>query len=106
MLRKSLRSPMGARYNYAPFSKLPFGFIKTRQNKLSHNRFGVIVSKNVDKRAVARNRLRRAVAACVSGIILPYSGIDFIFILNRKAALFPEKDFCETLIRHLKQKGV
>lgn len=73
---------------------------------MPHNRFGVIISKNVDKRAVVRNKLRRMVLSCVEHVDLPFSGKDILVVLSKKAASISKNDLGELLIRQLQQKRV
>ena len=54
---------------------------------MQFNRFGIIVSKRIDKRAVGRNRIKRVLSACLFEIqekLLP--GHDILFIIKKEAS--------------------
>lgn len=48
---------VGFKNSYQLFS--PEFVLKEKRNDLSLNRFGIVVSKKIDKRAVARNKIKR-----------------------------------------------
>lgn len=51
-------------------------------NDLSYNRFGFVISKKIDKRAVVRNRAKRLVRSCVEELFEKLStGYDMLFII-------------------------
>ncbi len=72
--------------------------LKGRRNNLSLNRFGFIVSKRIDKRAVVRNRTHRAYRQCVENIqpISP-GGYDMLFVARKLYKKEDQKHFCEML---------
>ena len=60
--------------------------LKVKDGNLQLNRFGIIVSKRVDKRAVKRNRIKRILWTCLFETydkLLP--GHDILFIIKKKA---------------------
>lgn len=59
MLKKENRLVPGIRFNNSHSLSVPQFVFKKRENGLSVNRFGIIVSKRIDKRAVVRNRIKR-----------------------------------------------
>ncbi len=75
------RMPKSAR----SFSTTLFTMIYAKNN-LSHSRFGFVVSKKVDARAVVRNRLRRSVRACIEEIMMRIvPGMDMQFIMKKQS---------------------
>lgn len=63
-----------------------FFIIKFSKNNLPQNRFGFVVSKKVDKRAVVRNSLKRKIRSCLEQCqeeIKP--GHDLLFLLKKEA---------------------
>ncbi len=67
--------------------------LKTSENNLGLSRFGFVVSKKIDKRAVARNKAKRFFRAYIEENLEKIKpGYDFLFILKR----IPEK---ETIIQ-------
>ncbi len=72
----------------------PLFTIKVRENGFSFNRFVIIVSKKVDKRAVVRNRIRRLISSCLEELYNELKqGLDTIFIVKREAIDKPREDF-------------
>jgi ribonuclease P protein component len=64
----------------------PLFTLKYSKNDKEISRFAVIVSKKIDFRAVARNRVRRQIASCIGEMlerIVP--GVDFLFIVKKEA---------------------
>lgn len=61
----------------------PFFSVRVAKNGKEVSRFGFVVSKKVDKRAVERNRVRRLLATCIQEIeaTLP-TGLDALFFLK------------------------
>lgn len=60
----------------------------SKENELGKARFGITVTKKLDKRAVGRNRIKRRLRA-VAADILPHNakaGRDYIFIARADAA--------------------
>jgi ribonuclease P protein component len=61
--------------------------LKTSPNDLSLSRFAFVVSKKVDKRAVARNSLKRKLRGCIEEIFDKIrTGQDFVFYLKQSGA--------------------
>ena len=86
MLKRKFRIPKGVRFNNSGFPSSPLFTIKIRENGLSHNRFAIIVSKKVDKRAVVRNRIRRLISSCIEELYKDLRlGCDMIFIVKKGA---------------------
>lgn len=83
MLAKKFRLPSSINLKGSPSVRTPeFTVIYARQN-LSVGRFGFVVAKSIDKRAVVRNRLRRLVRAAIEEKWLEKSkGKDFLFIIK------------------------
>ena len=80
MLPKQHRLPATVRLQKpCSFSTNTF-FLKTGDNNLGVSRFSFIVKKTTDKRATARNRIRRVFRSCIEqDLINIVSGKDFLF---------------------------
>lgn len=62
-----------------------FFTLRLRKNTLKHNRFGFVVSKKVDKRAVVRNRSKRLLRAILERRYAQLKpGNDLLFSLKQK----------------------
>ena len=79
--------------------------LKAVPNELDFNRFGLIVSKKVDQRAVIRNRVRRRLREVVR--LTPVSSGRDIVIIARKGAADASYNNIETaLISLLNRAGL
>jgi len=98
MLKRKFRIPKGVRFNNSGFPSSPLFTIKIRENGLSHNRFAIIVSKKVDKRAVVRNRIRRLIGSSLEELYNELKqGKDTIFIVKREAINKSREDFFQAI---------
>lgn len=81
MFKRENRLAAGVRFNNSySFSTSQF-VLKIRKNGLALNRFGIIVSKKIDKRAVGRNKIKRAFReALISLMKNMVFGYDMLFI--------------------------
>jgi ribonuclease P protein component len=58
------------------------------------NRFAIVVSKKVDKRAVVRNRIRRLISSSIEELYNDLKqGKDTMFIVKREAINKSRRDF-------------
>jgi ribonuclease P protein component len=57
--------------------------VKFQKNNLSYDRFGFVVAKTIDKRAVIRNALKRMVRGHIENTYLDLEkSVDVLFILR------------------------
>lgn len=86
MLSKPFRLPATVHLTGTTRYTTPFFQIRISSNKLSHNRYGFIISKKVDKRAVVRNRIKRQLRAWFEkndkGLV---PGYDMLLVVSREA---------------------
>ena len=82
MFKRQNRLP-GGRLNICSSFATPLFILKVKSNNLGLNRFGVVASKKIDKRAVVRNRIKRMLREIIlnlnSGTI---QGNDMLFIVK------------------------
>lgn len=65
-------------------------------------RVAVVVSKKVDKSAVARNRMRRRVYSVIEGRVGGWPAYDLVFtVVDNRILLASEKDINNTIIQLL-----
>ena len=79
--------------------------LKVEANNTTLSRFGFIVSKNVDKNAVIRNRVKRLFQECandIMGKIQP--GYDMLFIVHRPALKASKEEMCVVIQSLLKRE--
>lgn len=89
MLAKQYRVPRSVSFSNAHSRHNVFFRVLFKENTLPFNRFGFIVSKKVDKRAVVRNRLKRVLREAAAKHLHTNSGRDMLFIV--KQSFFKEK---------------
>jgi ribonuclease P protein component len=59
MFKRENRLVPGIRFTNSHSLTTPQFVLKERKNGLNINRFGIVVSKKIDKRAVGRNKIKR-----------------------------------------------
>jgi len=94
MLIEKYRLPWGIRLDNNRSFSTPFFITKVKPNTLLFNRFGVIISKKIDKRAVVRNRIKRLIYSIIEELyknIKP--GYDIIILIRKNAVGKTRKDF-------------
>lgn len=81
MFKRENRLVGAVRFNNSYSNAISQFVLKVRKNELALNRFGIVVSKKIDKRAVVRNRIKRMIRICLSDLnaeMMP--GHDILFI--------------------------
>lgn len=103
MLPSSHRLPHGKRISSGTTFKNSLFLLKTASNKEENSRFGIIISKKIDKRAVKRNRMRRLLQQFIQDhlSLFPHQA-DFLFIVHNAFEMLPE-DLESELTRYFKQ---
>ena len=59
MFKRKNRLTSGIRFSNSYSFSCPEFIFKSKNNGLNLNRYGVVISKKIDKRAVVRNRIKR-----------------------------------------------
>ena len=81
--------------------------LRISNNKQKDSRFGFIVSKSIDKRAVVRNRVKRVFRSLIEERIAGIKpGKDFSFIIKRKAIEADRNELSRSLISVLRKEEV
>ena len=84
MLPQQYRLPAQVRLRHSITYRTPLFTLKLAQNNLSYNRFGFIVRKTIDKRAVVRNRIRRVFRSCIEEMLGQINnGYDMLFLFEK-----------------------
>ena len=84
MLKKPNRLPAAAKFKQSSFFKTSYFTLRISSNGLPNNRFGFVVKKAIDKRAVARNRARRVFRSCIEEMFENINtGHDMLFVLEK-----------------------
>ena len=104
MLNKKNKLPIKGRLNTLTTIVSPLFIVKIAKNQEEKNRFAIIVSKEVDKRAVYRNKLKRSISEGIKGVMEELKqGHDFL-IISKKAALAKNAYDIEQELRKLFKK--
>ncbi|QQG40734.1 MAG: ribonuclease P protein component [Candidatus Levyibacteriota bacterium] len=86
MLKRKYRLSARSRLQNPSVVHTPFFTMRYIKNNLLYSRFGFIVSKKVDKRAVVRNTVKRKVRLFVENMREKIvSGYDLLFSLKKSA---------------------
>ena len=105
MLAREYRLPATVKLSHAQFVRTPLFSLKYSKNTLEVSRFAFVVRKSVDKRAVARNRIRRVFRSCIEEQrVQIVSGYDMLFFLEKGIIDKQQKDLCRELQIFLQQK--
>lgn len=87
--------------------KTPFFVLRIAENDLGYNRFGFVVSKKVDKRAVIRNKVKRMLRGEIE---LKFEeikkGFDILFMLNKEIVNATKDEIGEVLYNLLKKENL
>ncbi len=92
MLPKSIRLPHSTRLFRGKTFVQPHFLLKVASSPAGAKRFGVVISKKVDKRAVARNRMRRLLHTFIQdNLNLFPEGYDYLFIVTKSFEKYPSQ---------------
>ena len=107
MLKKQFRLPARIRLADPSIVSTPFFIIRIAQNGMDYNRYGFVVPKKVDKRAVIRNTIKRRIRNCIEEMEKNLQkGNDMLFFLKKEAINQERAVFYEVLEKQLKTKGI
>jgi ribonuclease P protein component len=105
MLNKLYRLPASAKFRKANLYKSSNFSLRIVDNNLENSRFGFIVKKTVDKRAVIRNRIRRVFRSCIEEMLESIqSGHDMLFSLEKGIIDEKQEIVCLEIQTLLKEK--
>ena len=105
MLAREYRLPATARLTKAQFVKTPLFSFKFVSTSFPTSRFGFLVRKTVDKRAVARNRIRRVFRSCIEELLPDIKpGYDMLFFLEKGIIDKRQQDLSQEVKTVLQQK--
>lgn len=82
MFKRQNRLP-GGRFNSSSFFNTPLFVLRVKDNSLNLNRFGIVVSKKIDRRAVIRNKIKRIFREILVGLNSEMTpGHDMLFVVK------------------------
>lgn len=81
--------------------------LQVRENGAGMVRIGFTVSKKVDKRAVARNRIKRRLRAVAADVlsVSACGGVDYVLVGRAETAARPYESLCNDLRWCLRKTG-
>lgn len=105
MFKKEFRLDRNVRFNNSYTFSAPEFVLKEKKNGLLLNRFGIVVSKKIDKRATARNKIKRIFRSCLIDLNKNMTlGHDMLFIV-RIGALDKTKGENQEIIKNAIEKA-
>lgn len=105
MLKKIYRLS-SVRLNNSRNAKSKLFNIKTAKSGLEYPRFGFVISKKIDKRAVIRNSLKRKLSKCIEEIFDRIEGgHDFVFYPKQEVLEIKQEDLGKEIERVFKKMG-
>lgn len=104
MFKKGLRLPKNVRFTKENQISSIFFSIKIAGNKTESKRFGIIVSKKIDKRAVIRNKIKRQIRLCIEeNEKYLLVGKDLLIITRPGIKDMETREICESLMKAFKK---
>ncbi len=97
MLAKQFRLPASLRLNGFHTIRQSAFLVKYQHNTLPNSRFGFVVSKKIDKRASARNRVKRMARARIEKKWLATKGYDVLFVFQAAIVRQTPQDIAQAL---------
>jgi len=92
MFKRENRLVPGIKFNNSCLFAVPQFVLKEKKNGLTVNRFGIIVSKKIDKRAVVRNKIKRFFRTSLSNLDKKMNKGHDILIIVKKEVLGKTKE--------------
>lgn len=106
MFKRNSRLPAAVKLIKSKIIVAPLLTTKIAANNLSHNRYGVIISKKVAKLAVDRNRSKRIVRSVIEQENNNLkTGHDYLFIIRRNLKEVPRTEIEKTIKEMLTMEG-
>ncbi len=103
MLKKKYRLLKETKFDKKNILTSPFFVLKFTENEKSFSRFGFVVSKRIDKRAVYRNRVKRQLRSIIeSNLDKITKGKDYLIIAKKQILGKETRDLEAELLKELK----
>lgn len=98
MLQRQFRLPHSVHLSRPSIFNTQYFSLRYSHNNLSLGRYGFVVSKKIDKRAVVRNRIKRIVRSCIEKEwINQVKGYDMLFLLKKQCVEASTADVCAAI---------
>lgn len=107
MFKKENRLVPGIRFNNSYLANVPQFVLKEKKNELNLNRFGVVVSKKIDKRAVGRNNIKRFFRTTLLNLFEKMNvGHDILIIVKKGISSKTKEEIMLAIENALRKAGV
>lgn len=107
MFKKENRLVPGIRFNDSRPITNPQFILKEKKNGLNVNRFGIVVSKKIDKRAVGRNKVKRFLRTAIMNLDRKMNtGHDILIIVRKEILSKTKRENLLTVESSLEKAGV
>lgn len=84
MFKKAYRLPFSKRFSHTSLVHTDLFIFKFQKNNLLYNRYGFVVGKRIDKRAIVRNSIKRTFRAHIEELHKAMAqGYDVLFVLKK-----------------------
>ncbi len=105
MLKKINRLPKTADLRGGREFSSIFFRLKTSKNSEEFSRFGFVISKKIDKRAVIRNKIKRKMSFCIEKNIDKITrGVDMLFLTKKEIVGKTINEICFDIEEALKKE--
>jgi len=104
MFKRENRLVFGTKFNNSQSISIPQFNLKVKKNEMGINRFGIVVSKKVDKRAVIRNKLKRIFREALIELSKTMPSGHDILLITKKEALGKTKEEEIILLKNALEK--
>jgi ribonuclease P protein component len=99
--------PATQKLNKPSFYRASNFSLKVSSNNLDLSRFGFVVRKSVDKRAVVRNRARRVFRSCIEEMLSGINqGLDMLFVLEKGIIGKEREEILQEIKKLLSEKSL
>lgn len=107
MFKKNNRLSPSTRLINPSINNTLFFTLKIGKNNTETNRYGFVITKKVDKRAVVRNKTKRKVRFCMEELAAKAgSGYDMLFFIKNNAVEATMESIRNSLVEVLKKNKI
>lgn len=100
MFKRENRLVPGVKFNNSRLASTPQFILKEKVNGLTVNRFGIVVSKKIDKRAVGRNKVKRFFRTELANLDKKMNAGHDILLIVKKEILSKTKEENQLAIKN------
>ena len=106
MLKRKYRLANLRNFNKARFLESQFFTLRFSQNQNKEPKFAFVISKKIDKKAVARNKIKRYLSGSIASIIDKISPGDYILIAKKEIVNKNQEEVKSEVEKIFKEKHI